>query len=168
MKGIDGENRPFAIFTTVYVNSLCPFASILETTFSSALISSKIINADNDACSTFSPLSLVDPTVDCLAILRVPINPYPFLPLLCQIADGPRALVDYFCVAGLDSVHGLEPELFSEDSGLDLPPIRRPYRAFINDRFPDERDWNKPFDAAGILMLCFPQGLLLRLDSESR
>ena len=42
--------------------------------------------------------------------------------------DGPRALVDYFCVAGLDSVHGLEPELFSEDSGLDLPPIRRPYR----------------------------------------
>ena len=86
MKEIDGENRPFAIFTTVYV-SLCPFASILETTFSSALISSKIINADNDACSTFSPLSLVDPTVDCLAILRVPINPYPFLPLLCLLSD---------------------------------------------------------------------------------
>lgn len=82
--------------------------------------------------------------------------------------DGPRGLVDYFCVAGLNSELGLEPELFSEDTGLDLPPIRRPYRAFVNDHFPDERDWNKPFDAAGILMLCFPQGLLLRWKSESR
>jgi hypothetical protein len=81
---------------------------------------------------------------------------------------GSKALIDYFAVAGLDPTHGLEPELFSEDTGLDLPPVRRPFRAYIANHYPEERNWNKPFDAAGVLMLCFPQGLQLRWKSESR
>ena len=81
---------------------------------------------------------------------------------------GTKTLIDYFAVAGLCATHGLEPELFSDDIGLDLPPVQRPYRAYINNHFPDERKWNKPFDAAGVLMLCFPQGLHLRWESESR
>ncbi|XP_078359146.1 DENN domain-containing protein 5B-like isoform X2 [Oculina patagonica] len=76
-----------------------------------------------------------------------------------------QRIADYFVVSGLDLVTGLEADQLSGDS-LHRSPLERSYKAKVLMHFPSNVDWN-PFDEDAVRMLCLPQGLTFKIDSEN-
>ncbi|XP_073241179.1 DENN domain-containing protein 5B-like [Porites lutea] len=75
-----------------------------------------------------------------------------------------QRFADYFAVSGLDLVTGLEADQLSGDS-LHISPLERSFKAKVLMHFPSNVEWN-PFDEDAVRMLCLPQGLTFKKESE--
>ncbi|XP_061107686.1 DENN domain-containing protein 5B-like isoform X2 [Conger conger] len=78
----------------------------------------------------------------------------------------PCRFAHYFVICGMDTETGLEPDESAREH-FEQSPLKRSFRSKILAHFPENVDRN-PFNQDAVNMLCMPEGLSFRTQSDSR